>query len=138
MNYQIQIAVEKRSPVIKTAKIYVGRVEYETLKDEDGEEYQNQIWPDEADPAAWEDRSYVAEDRRTPFTETGNLYCISEVLGPEYLTDDNLVMVAEWDLQAPYVTVHKGDYSKRNLHFGGWPVMAKEQFDEMAVTTPAA
>lgn len=57
---------------------------------------------------------------------------------PEMLDDPKFVMVAEGNLSAPYVVVHKGDYSKRNLHFGGWPVMAKEQFDEMAVTTPAA
>lgn len=48
---------------------------------------------------------------------------------PEMLDDPQFVMVAEWDLQALYVTVHKGDYSKRNLHFGGWPEITKEQFD---------
>ncbi len=57
---------------------------------------------------------------------------------PEMLDNPQFVMVAEWNLSDPFVTVHKGDYSKRNLHFGGWPELTKEQFDEMAVTTPAA
>ena len=55
---------------------------------------------------------------------------------PEMLDDPQFVMVAEWDLQTPYVTVHKGDYSKRNLHFGGWPEITKEQFDAIPADLP--
>jgi len=54
------------------------------------------------------------------------------------LDDPQFVMVAEWDLQTPYVICHKGDYSARNLHFGGWPEITKEQFDALPAATPAA
>ena len=54
------------------------------------------------------------------------------------LDDPQFVMVAEWNLSDPFVTVHKGDYSKRNLHFGGWPELTKEQFDALPTNTPAA
>ena len=57
---------------------------------------------------------------------------------PEMLDDPQFVMVAEWDLQAPYVTVLKGDYSKRNLQFGGWPEITKEQFDEQVSEIPTS
>jgi hypothetical protein len=55
---------------------------------------------------------------------------------PEMLDDPQFVMVAEWDLQTPYVICHRGDYSKRNLHFGGWPEMTKEQFDAIPADLP--
>ena len=51
---------------------------------------------------------------------------------------DAVDLCAEWDLQAPYVKVHKGDYAARNLHFGGWPEITKEQFDAIPADTPAA
>jgi hypothetical protein len=37
---------------------------------------------------------------------------------PDLATVD---LCAEWNLSDPYVIVHKGDYSQRTLHFGGWP-----------------
>ena len=49
---------------------------------------------------------------------------------PEMLDDPQFVMVAEWNLSDPYVTVHKGDYSKRNLQFGGWPEITREEWDK--------
>ena len=55
---------------------------------------------------------------------------------PEMLDDPQFVMVAEWNLIDPFVTVHKGDYSKRNLHFGGWPEITKEQFDAIPADLP--
>lgn len=57
---------------------------------------------------------------------------------PEMLDDPQFVMVAEWDLQASYVVVHKGDYTSRNMHFGGWPVMTKERFDAIPAAAAAA
>ena len=57
---------------------------------------------------------------------------------PEMLDNPQFVMVAEWDLQAPYVTVHKGDYSKRNLQFGGWPEITKEEYDEQVSEIPTS
>ena len=57
---------------------------------------------------------------------------------PEMLDDPQFVMVAEWDLQASYVVVHKGDYTSRNMHFGGWPELTKEQFDALPAAAAAA
>ena len=55
---------------------------------------------------------------------------------PEMLDDPQFVMVAEWKLSDPFVVVHKGDYSKRNLQFGGWPEITKEQFDAIPADLP--
>ena len=52
---------------------------------------------------------------------------------PEMLDNPQFVMVAEWDLQAPYVTVHKGDYAARTMGFAGWPDLTKEQYDALPV-----
>lgn len=57
---------------------------------------------------------------------------------PEMLDDPQFVMVAEWNLSDPYVVVHKGDYSKRNLQFGGWPEITREEYDAIPAATPAA
>ena len=35
--------------------------------------------------------------------------------------NDNVIYAAEWDGQAPNVTVLKGDISTINLMFAGWP-----------------
>jgi hypothetical protein len=47
------------------------------------------------------------------------------------------VMVVEWDLRAPYVILHKGDYAARTMHFGGWPEMTKGEFDAQDPVDPA-
>lgn len=52
---------------------------------------------------------------------------------PEMLDDPQFVMVAEWDLQAPYVIQHKGDYAARTMGFAGWPDLTKEQYDDLQV-----
>ena len=51
----------------------------------------------------------------------------------EAIDNPQFVMVAEWDLQAPYVTVHKGDYAARTMGFAGWPDLTKEQYDALPV-----
>ena len=43
---------------------------------------------------------------------------------------DTVDLCAEWNLSDPYVTVHKGDYAARNLHFGGWPEITREEWDK--------
>ena len=67
-------------------------------------------------------------ERKTPFTETGQLHCLSEAIGPKFETDDNIVYVAEWDGKAPYVTVLKGDHAARKLDFAGWPAITKDDY----------
>ena len=160
--YHIIIATEKRQPTImQTRKEYVGRIVEETGIDEDGEEYTAERWLDINDPDAWVEREYPMPNPRlaNPISQavaTGNTVqgpmgeMPEYVAGPaqlhthtafnvlEAIDNPQFVMVAEWDLQAPYVTVHKGDYSKRNLHFGGWPELTKEQFDALPAAAPAA
>lgn len=48
---------------------------------------------------------------------------------PGDITDDQFVMVAEWDGVSPYVIMHKGDYSARNMEYSGWPAITKEQWE---------
>ena len=124
--YQIIIAQEKRVPVMKTTKVYVGRFE-EVPYTEEGEEFLRHIQIDENDPAAWEDQTSIAEDRRTPFVETGQLHCMSTVLGKDYLTNDNILYVAEWD-GGPFVKVLKGVHADRKLGFTGWPMLTEEEY----------
>ena len=45
-------------------------------------------------------------------------------------SDQQYVMVAEWNLSDPHVVVHKGDYAARNLQFGGWPSITREEWDK--------
>ncbi len=55
---------------------------------------------------------------------------------PGDITDDQFVMVAEWDGTAPYVIMHKGDYAARNMEFSGWPLITKEQYDAIPAPDP--
>lgn len=48
-------------------------------------------------------------------------------------SDPQFVMVAEWNLTDPYVVCHKGDYSARTMHYAGWPVITKEEYDALPV-----
>ena len=48
---------------------------------------------------------------------------------PGDITDDQFVMVAEWDGVSPYVIMHKGDYAVRNMEYSGWPAITKDQWE---------
>ena len=78
----------------------------------------------------------IATERRTAERATANaiqdkLYDMGGSLGPNHLTDDNIVFISEWDLVAPFVTVLKGDHATRSLDFAGWPTVTKEQFEAL-------
>ena len=53
-------------------------------------------------------------------------------------SDDQFVMVVEWDLVSPYVICHKGDYSARTMEYAGWPSgeAPKEKGDAPLGTPP--
>ena len=53
-------------------------------------------------------------------------------------SDPQFVMVASWDGASPYVIQHKGDYSKRNMAYAGWPDLTKEQYDALPVDPVSA
>lgn len=80
---------------------------------------------------------YVAGPVQLHTSTDANLNRIvgEESLPPDF-SDTQFVMVVEWDQKSPYVIQHKGDYSKRNLHFGGWPEITKEQFDALPAADP--
>lgn len=156
--YHIIIATEKRQPTImQTRKEYVGRIVEETGIDEDGEEYPAERWLDINDPDAWVEREYPMPNPRlaNPISQavaTGNT--VQGPMGemPEYvagpaqlhtigkfpgdITNDQFVMVAEWDGSSPYVICHKGDYSARTMGYAGWPDMTKEQYDALPAADP--
>jgi hypothetical protein len=58
----------------------------------------------------------------------------AQKLPPDF-SEPQFVMVAEWDGVSPYVIQHKGDYSKRNMAYAGWPDLTKDQYEEIVSST---
>ncbi len=185
-SFHIIIQQERRTPVVRSYKDYIGRREQQTEIDpEDGEQYTTSVMIDADDPAAWE--TYTQEDRSRmaiPISKsepTGNTIddMPEYVAGPVQLhimatraeiykgriksalangweeialilqeqaamgivpdfSDPQYVMVVEWDGNPNYVICHKGDYSTRTMGYAGWPDITKEQYDALAIDTPAA
>lgn len=149
--FHIIIQQERRTPVVKERRVYLGEY-FDTYElDENGDEclVQHELEPDNFEIVRDEDRSRLAIKIGTS-VPTGNiindmpeyvagpvqLHTHSAASLPENLDDQQFVMVAEWDGQSPYVIQHKGDYSARTMGYAGWPDITKEQYDAIPAGLP--
>jgi len=86
-----------------------------------------------------QERRTQPERMATPITtEVEQLHSLSYAPLPEDISDPQFVAVFEWDGAAPYVTVHKGDYSTKNMMYLDWPQITKEQYDALAAAADPA
>ena len=77
-------------------------------------------------------------DRATSIAIHEQLHSMGERISD--VSSTNLLMVAEWDGIAPYVTVLKGDYHMINMAYAGWPMVVdqSEYEAQQAVLAEAA
>ena len=147
--YHIIIQQERRTPVVKERRVYLGKYGYKV--DVDGCTYMVELEPDNFETVQEEDRSRMAIPISKSIPTGATINDMPEyVAGPvqlhthtvfsvlEALDNPQFIMVAEWDGVSPYVICHKGDYSARTMGYAGWPDLTKEQYDALATDTPAA
>ena len=133
MTFHIIIQQERRTPVVKERRVYLGEY-FDTYElDENGDEclVQHELEPDNFEIVRDEDRSRMAQ------SILDQLHSHSAAGLPVNLDDPQFIMVAEWDGQSPYVIQHKGGYSARTMGYAGWPSITKEQYDALAVPQAA-
>ena len=143
MNYQIIIATERRTEPERMATAITSTVQQgdefvagpQQLHSYTAADLRVKVYRDEPNPTprpdGWpglpEDGCDAEEwiERCGEWPETVRVFDHYEE--PDF-SDPRFVMVAEWDGHSPYVVVHKGDYSTRNMAYAGWPEITEEQF----------
>ena len=149
-SYHIIIQQERRTPVVKERRAYLG--EYGYKEDANGCTYMVELEPDNFEIVIDEDRSRMAQsiiDQLHIMATRAEIYSgrIKNALAngweeialilqeqaamgivPDF-SDPQYVGVFEWDGKSPYVICHKGDYASRTMEYAGWPSITKEQYD---------